>query len=161
VTTNSAALILKIRYQVKDFSSVAFTDDEVDTQITAGFGYVSYGLADESTASAFQTALTQLYASAQLSYSLARDRSKLVKWKSSLGEEVNQEAEAKALIAVGDAWMAQVKDALDRQLKMKSDSVQMVDQAKGALFNFNANVPCFSDYKPSGTVGRLGRPSDR
>lgn len=161
MTTNSAALILKVRSLVRDASSIAFSDDDVDYQLSAGFGYVTYGNGDETSSNTFQSALAQLYAGAQLSLSLARDRTKLLKWKSATGEEVNADEESKSLIKVAESWMKQVDSALERELKMKTDDVKTVASAKGADFTFNSDVPMHSDYKPVGVVGRLNRPSDR
>jgi len=164
-TVNSSSIIKQVRMIVKDdpqeIANRVFIDEEVDAALSDGFGMVSYGSANEGTSDSFIKALAKLYAGATLLYSLARDKARLYKWKSSLGEEVDSDQESKSLTRIADSMMAQVNSSLSKQIERMKDDVKLQTSAQGTALEFAPDLPKHRDVKFTGRVGKLNKPSDR
>ena len=162
--TNSDALRQELRFMIMDYeadqSKRKWTEQEVDASLNDGFGIVTYGERNEADGNRLDIALAKMYAAAQLCFGLARDKSRLKRWKSAAGEEVNSEQEAMRLESIANSLMNQVNAALKRQIDRSSNDLSTASQAEGGVLGWNTISGRHRDFN-FGRVDTLNRPNDR
>lgn len=162
---NSDNLRAQLRMLVQDYgqdpTSHKWSESEIDSALTDGYGMVTYGDRNESTASSFDTALAKMYAGAQLCIGLARDRARLKAWRSAAGEGVESQQEAIRLESLANSWMNQVNTALNRLIQKSKNDVSNVAHAEGANMGLNGATELTHSEFRFGRVNKLNRPNDR
>lgn len=161
----SAALVLQVRYLVRDNphdeDARIFSNNEIDSALVDGFGMVTFGDRDASTATSYDTALAKMYAAANLTYTLVRDKARFLSWTSAAGESVDASKESENLTKLADSWMDQVNQSIKRGIERAKNDVSLTKDAHGGGLNFNPNGTMHRKVDFRGTMGRLNRPSDR